>query len=293
MAIRTLTATKTAIIHQLAFAPDGSRLAAACDKSNARVWDLDSGKGVALKETPNLEFVGFARGPDELVTSKWDTSASLRDLRTGSVRLLGPAAGPEYCWDNDLSGDGTRLVRVEREGIICRNVADGKLLWKTTWQQDPVFHHRARFGGGRVFFAGRHIRILDADTGSEIGKLDLTFREDGALDMMAVSPDGRWLALRGDEGMQIRDTSDGRLVLEAPEITYAGFGLTFTPDGTRLAATRWGNNAGIAFWTVPAWRAAKAWKSTIGSVNAVAFSPDGKLIAAGGFNGQVVVWDFK
>jgi hypothetical protein len=293
MAPRVLTATKTAVIDHLTFAPDGSRLAAACSKSNARVWDLASGRGQALKGARDLDFVGFAGGPDELVGTKWDTPAGLRDLRTGAVRLLGPAAGPGYCWDTDLSPDGRRLVRVEREGVVCRAVADARVLWTARWRRDSSVRHRARFDGGgtRVFFVGRRVAILDADSGTEVGGFDRAFHTDVTLDMAAVSPDGRWLAVRGSDGLQVRDTADGRLVLECPHITY-GYGLAFTPDGTRLAATRFGGYPGVEFWDVPGWRACEPWTSAIGPVRAVAFSPDGRLAATGGYGGQVAVWDF-
>src|SRR5262245_42878033 len=112
-----------------------------------------------------------------------------------------------------------------------------------------------------------------ADSGTEVGGFDPAFPEGVTLDMVAVSPDGRWLAVRGSDGLQVRDTADGRLVLECPHITY-GYGLAFTPDGTGLAATRFGRPPGIEFWAVPGWRAGEPWASAIGPVKALAFSPD-------------------
>src|SRR5262249_23180282 len=99
------------------------------------------------------------------------------------------------------------------------------------------------------------------------------------LDMIAVSPDGRWLAVRGSAGLQVHDTADGRLVLECPHITY-GYGLAFTPDGTMLAATRTSRPSGIEFWSVPGWRALKPWTSSVEPLKALAFSRDGRLAAS-------------
>jgi hypothetical protein len=102
--MRVLTATATAEIETLAFSANGSRLAAACKKANARVWDVGSGRGEALKGTRNADFVGFARGSDELVVAPgYELPAGLHDLGTGPVRLLGPAVGPGFCWDTALS----------------------------------------------------------------------------------------------------------------------------------------------------------------------------------------------
>jgi WD40 repeat protein len=91
---------------------------------------------------------------------------------------------------------------------------------------------------------------------------------------------------------QVHDTADGRLVLECPHITY-GYGLAFTPDGTTLAATRSSRPPGIEFWSVPGWRALKPWTSSVEPLMALAFSPDGRLAATGGFGGQVAFWDFQ
>jgi WD40 repeat protein len=92
--------------------------------------------------------------------------------------------------------------------------------------------------------------------------------------------------------MQVRDTADGRLVFECSRITL-GYGLTFTPDGTRLAATRSGDTPATEFWTVKGWKAGKPVTSTIGPLNTLAFSPDGKFAAIGGYQGQVALWNFK
>jgi len=292
--MRLLTATSTATIDRLAFAPDGSRLAAACGKSNARVWALTSGKDVTLKNTRDQDFVGFARSADEVVTTTWKTPASLHDLRAKTVRPLGPAVGPGYCWDTALSPDGTRLVRVERAGVLCRDLASGAVLWEADWEQRSGIHTRVCFdaAGARLFVVGRRVAVLDAGTGAEVGGFDLAFDKYESVNSAAVSPDGRWLAVRGVEGLQVRDTADGELVLEHAKTCY-GYGLAFTPDGTRLVATRVGGQPALEVWTVAGWRHEKPVKSKIGPLKSVAFSPDGGLAAVGGYQGQVAVWDFK
>jgi WD40 repeat protein len=289
--MRLLTVTKTAMVECLVFSPDGSRLAAACKKANARVWELGPGKpALNLKGTKDAQFVGFPAGPDGLVVSSWNTPAALWDLRAMTCRPLGP--GPGYCYDTALSPDGTRAARAEGPIIYCRDAADGRTLWQADCSNQSGIHTRVRFdaAGSRLFVIAKHVAVRDAAAGTELSGFDLSFRRYSTLYAADVSPDGRWLAMRGWDGMQVRDTADGRLVFEEPSVGY-GYALAFTPDGSRLAAGPVGGGDGrIDFWDVGAWRRGPSLDPGIGTVMALAFSADGRLGAAGGFHGKVAVW---
>jgi WD40 repeat protein len=288
--MRLLSVTGTATVECLAFSPDGTRLAAACQKANARVWGLvPSTPPLNLKGTKDSRFVGFTAGPDGLVVSSWNTPPAVWDLRAMTSRRLGPEPG--YCYDTALSPDGTRLARVERQ-VSCRDAVTGRTLWEVTWNHESGLHPQVCYNadGSRLFVVGKHVGVLDAETGAELSGFDLTFRRYAILYRAAVSPDGRWLATRGAEGMQVRDTADGRVALEEVEVGY-GRALAFTPDGLRLAAYPSNGAPRIDFWHVGSWRRGPSLDFGIGSVTSLAFSANGQLGAAGGYHGQVVVWD--
>jgi WD40 repeat protein len=288
--VRLLSVTSTAKVECLAFSPDGARVAAACYKANVRVWESGSGKpAFNLKGTKDFKFVGFAADPDELVTSSWSTPVNVWDLRTMALRAIGPV--PKFCWDTALSRDGTRIAR--SEGTIgCRDTASGRTLWEVEFERSgirPLVCFDA--AGARLFVVSKRVAVLDALTGAELSGFDLTFRKYPTLDAADVSSDGRWLALRGADGMQVRDTADGRQVFEEPSINY-GRALAFTPDGSQLAAGPYGGDRGfVHFWDVGTWRRGPSLDLGIGSITALAFSADGLLGAAGGFHGQLALWD--
>jgi WD40 repeat protein len=271
--MRLLTVTNTAIVDRLAFSLDGTRLAAACQKSNVRVWDVISGKApINLKGTRDREFVGFAGGPDALIVSTWNTPAVLWDLTSLAQRTIGPAP------------------------VYCRDVADGSALWEADCAgprglDTCVLYDAAGTG---VFVINRRVTTLDAATGAELASFALTFRSQISTKDAAVSPDGRWLAVRGEEGLQVRDLADGRLAFEEPALSYP-YALAFSPDGKRLAATPpYGGERGehcIDFWEAGTWRRLPSFNPGIVSPKALAFSPNGMLVAAGGFNGKVALWD--
>jgi WD40 repeat protein len=287
--MRLLNVTKTAIVQSLAFSRDDQRLAAGCKKANVRIWDLASGQpAFNLKGMKDAEFVGFLSGPDDLIVSSWNTPATLWDLRSMTSRPVGAAAS--YCWDATLSRDGTRVARAERQ-ISCLDVETGRTLWQVEGHPESGIHTRIRFdsSGARLFVIARRVAILDAATGAELGGFDLTFRKYVTLYAADVSPDGRWLAWRGWDGMQVLDTSDGRLVLEEPSVAY-GYALAFTPDGAQLVAGNAGDRL-VDFWDVGTWQRRSSMNPDIGPIQCLAFSADGYLAAAGGFHGKVAVWD--
>lgn len=289
--MQQLTASATAIIRHLAFSPDGTRLAAACDKVNARVWDLASGAPVVpLKGMKNLDFVGFTADPDALLLSAWNTPVLRWDLRTHTARPLGPK--PTYCRDAIVSPDGTRVVRAEGP-IVCRDAATGRTVWSVNWDQRPSFPTCVRYAGGRLVVVSHRVSVHDADTGKELGGFDTPLDKYGFFETTAVSPDGRWLAVRWSDGLWVCDTTDGRLVLNEPTMLY-GKALAFTPNGGRLAVGRSLRIRGeIDSWEVGTWRRMPAKNPGVGTVLAVTFSADGRRAAAGGFDGQVAVWTLR
>jgi WD40 repeat protein len=289
--VRLLTLTKTATVNCLASSPDGTRLAAGGHRANVRVWGVASGRPqFNLKGTKDHTFVGFAADPDRLVVSKHNTPPVLWDLPAQTSRPLGPAP-PAYCFDTAVSPDGTRVARAEGR-VLCRDAADGRTVWQTDWVERSDIHPLVRFAavGSRLVVIDKHVTVRDAATGEEVGGFDLTFRKYASVNAAAVSPDGRWLALRGPDGVQVHDTAGGRRVFEEPALAY-GYALAFTPDGARLAAGSYGRDGGVHFWDVGSWRRGSSLDPGIGGVKSLAFSADGLLGAAGGFRGGIAVWD--
>jgi WD40 repeat protein len=295
--MRLLHVTNTATVDGLAFAPDGSRLAAACKKANVRIWDIVSGKRpINLKGTRDMESLGFVGGPGLLAVSNYGTPAMLWDLKALTARAAGPPPG--YCSDMAVSPDGSRIVRAEGD-VYCRASADGATLWEYQPHRSEReagragdVHTRVRFdgSGSRVFVFRSRVAVLDAATGAELTAFDLSFHKYTSVRTAAVSPDGRWAAVRGIDGTQVRDVLDGKLVFEEPSLAY-GYTLEFTPDGSKLVACPYGAERCVDFWEVGSWRKLPSFDPGIGTALSLAFAPDGTLAAAGGFNGQVALWD--
>jgi hypothetical protein len=115
---------------------------------------------------------------------------------------------------------------------------------------------------------------------------------------LAFSPDGRTLAA-ADETVTFYDTATGKpraTLPPGPNATYETlrpapfvFDLAYHPSG-RLLATACGD-AVARWWDATTGAARATFECGVGGVTAVAFSPDGRLCAAGGQGGRVAVWD--
>jgi WD40 repeat protein len=158
---------------------------------------------------------------------------------------------------------------------------------------------------------GGSVELWDAAT----GKLRSSLRPFTAgVNAVAVSPDGKLLATGGLEYHATRGRPDirGECRLWDPA-TGAELGelrghensvqaVAFSPDGRRLATAS--QDTTVKVWDVPARRELATFRGHFtrkpdGVVKAgtgmivlcVAFSPDGRLVASGGCDGRVKVWD--
>jgi RNA polymerase sigma factor (sigma-70 family) len=127
--------------------------------------------------------------------------------------------------------------------------------------------------GKQVLSAGEDglARLWDVATGKEVRRFGTPYPVPPLSLAVALSPDGKALATTcdGDDGVRLWDTATGR---QTGQVKGLAFSVAFPTD--RLGG-----------------EGRAAWSRALKTAFSLAFSPDGKTLAAGGPTGQVVLWD--
>jgi WD40 repeat protein len=216
---------------------------------------------------------------------------------------------------NGLDGPGTAVVYSDEAGILAAACEDGSVL---CWYKDVALGVRAGDGAPLVLkgHAGPVIALawpagpVLASAGADhkvlfwempAGKLLNTLDAGGPVRALALAPDGKLLATAGDDGVvQLWDAGTGK-----PAAKLAGHGdwvvsLAFSPDGKQLASA--GYDGTVRLWDPAAAKKLFEMPATpppatkpppdtapppTNVVWALAFAPDGKLLAIGGSDAQV------
>jgi WD40 repeat protein len=280
--------------------------------TNPRAWvgndrvAAAEGFGAGTYDLTAKKWVGFAKG----VSGEWAVSPDGTTIAaTGTnglrVRLWDLTTGEQLHAENDTFPDAALLLPT----------ADGKAVFLLAG--DAAFHWPvdkagatpagtlagkalvAAAGGDRLAVATPEGILIydDFDPAKPLpSKPSRTITEEAAgCRSVAVSADGKKVAYSGPSGEEprtmIADSATGTTLRMLPPPHTAGLALAFSPDGTKLAVV--GRDGFLRVWPVerPAGADAPLWKVRIqrGLRGTVAFSPDGKLIAASSSTRLMVV----
>jgi RNA polymerase sigma factor (sigma-70 family) len=259
----TLRFRHASTIYSIAFAPDGKVVATGSLDNTVRLWDTATGKELAR--------LGWHNGPKIVaqvisVAFSPDGKTVASGSNDGTVRLWDPKTGKAL--HEIESGQG--LVAAMAFG------PEGKTL---------VTAH----GEGKCLI------VWDAATGKEQRRL--TGHAD-ALSAVACSEDGKLIVSgSADHSVRVWDAVTGRELHKFDAGAHVE-GVALSPDG-KLAASA-AREEGVRLWDVVAGKPAGKLPFPEESVNAVAFAPDGKTLAASSMTshpeggevlGRVVLFD--
>jgi serine/threonine protein kinase/WD40 repeat protein len=237
----------------LAFTRDSATLASVSSASEScciHLWDVATAKSAGTLGGQSSGMWGVAWAPDAaLVTcSGWDKTLHVFDAATGEPRLSVPNVCPQW----------VRALAFSPKGDLIVTGGTGPTrLWETRTGREistslpeymcPSFLPKGDGVVGWTYGQGR-VTICDSPS----GKVRATWRaHSNFIEGLAVSPDGRFLASLGDEGLvRLWVTADQTEL--ATLIGHKGIVYTaaFTPDGAHLA-TAGMDDSTVRIWDLP------------------------------------------
>ena len=241
------------VVGAVAFAPDGSALAAGTRGGSASIWDLATrrirmtlapaaaaGAGAAAGRVWS---VAFARDGTSLAVGSADGKVRLWDCLTGQLRFV-----------LDAHGAAVTGLAFAPDGATLASGGDGGLtLWDLA-RRAPRAHLPHAHAKGNVY--------------------------------CAYAPDGATLATAGADGaVRLWDARSAAPLRTLTTFAFPVSCVTFAPDGRQLAAG--------SSWSVKVFDVASGGElrkvEHMGGVTSAAFAPDGRRLTTGSGSGQIIV----
>lgn len=302
-----LKAVDKGIVKSVAFSPDGKLLASGASGTGIKLWDVGTGEVKRTLEGHSYGTESVAFSPDGRMLVSGGEDVKLWDVESGRlIRRMDE--------ERKLSGSlGIRGVAFSRDGKSFASAGQQLIIWDTETGEaikrfDHGFYVVALSPDGKSIASvgSNTIRLFDIES----GKLRLELKQPDKyadIEALAYSPDGKLLAsaIAGtNSSVKVWDAETGELkqTLTPYDIT-TGFGIqavAFSSDGRFLASGN-GNANTITIWDTKTWELKLKLKNSgliqgftgKGSIEAVAFSPDGKLLASGDWDAMVKLWDIS
>jgi WD40 repeat protein/class 3 adenylate cyclase len=265
-------AERTVIV---AYSQDGRHVFAGSLDSTARVWDVATGQQVHLIPEQGVD---YSPNGKYILTSRDDGIAGLWDVESGKELHQFYGYRSKFSPDSEFAlvgdGDGT---------IHLWDVQTGREIRQFLGHTKPVSGIVFSSDGKLVLTASQDYtaRLWDINTGEELQ----VFHHDNLVRGVALSPDRKTVFTNGDfHETREWDIETGQ---ELRRFTSQAGKIVLSPDGNDLLTV---DRAGMRLWNVEHRPELPSFKNDSG-FGAVAFSPDGKQVLTGGFDGIAILWD--
>ena len=312
-------AAHTGIVTQVAFSRDGKRLVSSSTDHTIRLWDVPGHKPLILHEEAAVLGVAFSPDGRRIASGGEDQTVKVWARLGEEPRGLEPQGKLNNV---QFSPDGRQIIAAGSGTARVWDLVSGRasvLGAVSNWGRV------AYSPDGRHVALGRQFEVREVATGEARGRLDRDGLSGINLDAMlgagtAYSPDGTLLAATADTWVAVWDVATGRRLHQLPVRPRAVYPpvvaacVAFSPDGKRLAVGsltgqiepgRGGVRGSLQLWDLETGQSALSLEGAGGlegagpDVYSVAFSPDGKRLAAAVWDpdadevesGEVRVWD--
>lgn len=287
-------------VHSLALSPDGEWLATFDVEPRLRLWRASTGEPVTNLLAPGA-MNALGRVP---VFSPDGTTLALGEM-DGSIRLLSLKAGRiTTTLPTPIEGNGVTALAFSPDGRLLASGhghSDGTIRFWNPATGAPAGSLEGHRGwvttllftpDGRTLYSGssdQTIRGWDVAQRKEIGRLRGHTR---SLTGLALCRDGNTLVSCAKDGsVRVWDVKSQpqRASHAVLPVRVGAYGAPFTRDSRRLITASASDP--VIIWEVATARELERIPALGTNHHSVALSPDDRLLAVGGLDGTIRVWD--
>jgi eukaryotic-like serine/threonine-protein kinase len=278
----------------IAFSPNGERIASASEDGEVRIWEVATGITLATLKQPGYS---VAYSPDGRLLAVGGADGEIRLFDSSGERQIGTLKGhTERVGDVAFSPDSRQLISGSDDGSVRVWVVEtSEERHKIDNLKDPTDRIIAGTfvawspSASRVAFplGGGQVAIRSIPQFEDIFRISPTSWPTSIV----FSPEGARVALgRYDCVAEVWDLEkQSSICLGARHLDGMVIAVAFAPDGERVVSA--GSDQMLRIWDARTGAEERVLRGHTRPIQNVAYSPDGTLIASAQFHGDLRLWD--